>query len=126
MAHDEEVKDLGGLDSALPEALSAKEGTRGELAPTSDVGEGPLATPTPPRAGRCSNWSGRFGVGERTGCRRPCGVGRPFAGGRIGARAIGVKFCFCDTETRLLRRFQHMGLRKQPLLMILILWRPQP
>jgi hypothetical protein len=26
MAHDEEVKDLGDLDSAMPEALSAKEG----------------------------------------------------------------------------------------------------
>jgi hypothetical protein len=29
MAHDEEVKDLRDLDSALPEALSAKEGTEG-------------------------------------------------------------------------------------------------
>jgi hypothetical protein len=29
MAHDEEVEDLGDLDSALPEASSAKEGTGG-------------------------------------------------------------------------------------------------
>jgi hypothetical protein len=31
-----------------------------------------------------------------------------------------------DTENRLLRRFRRLGLRKQPLLMILILWRSQP
>jgi hypothetical protein len=29
MAHDEEVEDLGDLDSTLPEASSAKEGTGG-------------------------------------------------------------------------------------------------
>jgi hypothetical protein len=45
MAHDEEVENLGDLDSTLPEALSAKEGTGGELVPPSDVGEGPLVTP---------------------------------------------------------------------------------
>jgi hypothetical protein len=39
---------------------------------------------------------------------------------------LHVGFCFCDTETRLLRRFRRVGLRKQPLLTILILWRPQP
>jgi hypothetical protein len=47
MAHDEEVEDLGDLDSTLPEASGAKEGTGGELAPPSDVGEGPLVTPAP-------------------------------------------------------------------------------
>jgi hypothetical protein len=31
----------------------------------------------------------------------------------------------CDTESRLLCRFRCLGLRKQPLLMILILWRLQ-
>jgi hypothetical protein len=51
MAHDEEVEDLGDLDSTLPEASSAKEGTGGELAPPSDVGEGPLVTPAPTCAG---------------------------------------------------------------------------
>jgi hypothetical protein len=51
MVHDEEVEDLGDLDSTLPEVSSAKEGTRGELAPPSDVGEGPLVTPAPPCAG---------------------------------------------------------------------------
>jgi hypothetical protein len=40
MAHDEEVKDLGDLDSALPEASSVKERTGGELAPPSDASEG--------------------------------------------------------------------------------------
>jgi hypothetical protein len=38
MARDEEVEDLGDLDSTLPEASGV------ELAPPSDVGEGPLAT----------------------------------------------------------------------------------
>ena len=41
MAHDEEVEDLGDLDSTLPEASGV------ELAPPSDAGEGPLAIPTP-------------------------------------------------------------------------------
>jgi hypothetical protein len=37
---------------------------------------------------------------------------------------LGLWFYFCDTEGRLLRRFRRPGLRKQPLLMlILILWR---
>jgi hypothetical protein len=45
MAHDKEVEDLGDLDSTLPEAL------RVELAPPSDAGEGPSATPAPTRAG---------------------------------------------------------------------------
>jgi hypothetical protein len=38
--------------------------------------------------------------------------------------ALGLGFYFCDTESRLLRKFRLPGLRKQPLLMlILILWR---
>jgi hypothetical protein len=45
MARDEEVEDLGDLDSVLLEASGV------ELAPPSDAGEGPLATPTPTRAG---------------------------------------------------------------------------
>jgi hypothetical protein len=51
MAHDEEVENLGDLDSALPEASGAKEGSGGELAPISNVGEGPLVTPAPTCAG---------------------------------------------------------------------------
>ena len=47
MAHDEEVEDLGDLESTLPEASGAKEGTEGQLAPPSDVGEGPVMTPAP-------------------------------------------------------------------------------
>ena len=39
MAHDEEVEDLGDLDSTLPEASGV------ELAPPSDAGEGPSAPP---------------------------------------------------------------------------------
>jgi hypothetical protein len=45
MAHDEEVEDLGDLDSTLAEASGL------ELAPPSDAGEGPLATPVPTGAG---------------------------------------------------------------------------
>jgi hypothetical protein len=45
MAHDEEVEDLGGLDSTLPKASGV------ELSPPSDVGEGPLVTPTLTGAG---------------------------------------------------------------------------
>jgi hypothetical protein len=51
MAHDEEVEDLGDLDSTLLEASGAMEGTTGELVPPSDVGEGPLVTPAPTGAG---------------------------------------------------------------------------
>jgi hypothetical protein len=45
MTHDEEVEDLGDLDNTLPEASGV------ELAPPSDAGEGPLATPAPTGAG---------------------------------------------------------------------------
>jgi hypothetical protein len=45
MAHDEEVEDLGEQDSTLPEA------SRVELAPPSDAGKGPSATPAPTGAG---------------------------------------------------------------------------
>jgi hypothetical protein len=45
MAHDEEVEDLGDLDSTLPEAL------RVEPAPSSDAGEGPAVTPALTGAG---------------------------------------------------------------------------
>ena len=38
MAHDEEVEDLGDLDSTLPEASGV------ELAPPSDAGKGPSVT----------------------------------------------------------------------------------
>jgi hypothetical protein len=48
MAHDEEVEDLGDLDSTLPEASGAKEGTGGRRRPPSDAGEGPLVTPRRP------------------------------------------------------------------------------
>ena len=51
MAHDEEVEDLGDLDSTLPKASGAKERTGGELAPPSDAGKGPSATPAPTGAG---------------------------------------------------------------------------
>jgi hypothetical protein len=39
MAHDEEVEDLGDLDSTLPKASGV------ELAPPPHAGEGPLVTP---------------------------------------------------------------------------------
>ena len=39
----------------------------------------------------------------------------------LGVLCLGPYLC--DTESRLLRRFRRLGLRKQPLLMILILWR---
>jgi hypothetical protein len=51
MAHDEEVEDLGDLESMLSEALGAKEGAEGVLAPSSDVGEGLVVTPAPTCAG---------------------------------------------------------------------------
>jgi hypothetical protein len=49
MAHDEEVEDLGYLDSTLPEA------SRVELAPPSDAGESPSVTPAPTGAGEASH-----------------------------------------------------------------------
>jgi hypothetical protein len=45
MAHDEEVEDLGDLDSMLPEAPGV------ELAPSTDVGKGPSVTPASTGAG---------------------------------------------------------------------------
>jgi hypothetical protein len=46
MTHDEEVEDLGDLDSTLPEASGV------ELASPSDAGKGSSATPTPTGAGK--------------------------------------------------------------------------
>jgi hypothetical protein len=40
-------------------------------------------------------------------------------------RALGLGLYFSDTKSRLLCRFRRPDLRKQPLLMILILWRPR-
>jgi hypothetical protein len=51
MAHDEEVEEFGGLESMLPEASGAKEGTEGQLTPPTDVGEGPMLTHAPTCAG---------------------------------------------------------------------------
>jgi hypothetical protein len=45
MAHDEEVEDLSDLDRTLPEASGV------ELAPLTDAGKGPSATPAPTGAG---------------------------------------------------------------------------
>jgi hypothetical protein len=45
MAHDEDVEDLGDLDSTLPEASGL------ELAPPSSAGKGPSVTPVPTGAG---------------------------------------------------------------------------
>ena len=45
MAHDEEVEDLGDLDSTLAKASGV------ELVPPSDAGEGPSMTLTPTGAG---------------------------------------------------------------------------
>jgi hypothetical protein len=50
MAHDEEVEDLGDLDSTLPDS-TLPEASGVELAPPTDVGKGPSATPTPTGAG---------------------------------------------------------------------------
>jgi hypothetical protein len=45
MAHSEDVKDLAGLDGALPEAAEV------DLVPPTDAGEGPSATPALAAAG---------------------------------------------------------------------------
>ena len=47
MAQDEEVEDFGDLESTLPKASGAKEETEGQLAPPTDVGEGPVLPPAP-------------------------------------------------------------------------------
>jgi hypothetical protein len=50
MAHDEEVEDLGDLDGTLPDS-TLPEASGVELAPPSDAGKGPSATPAPTGAG---------------------------------------------------------------------------
>jgi hypothetical protein len=50
MAHDEEVEDLGDLDGTLPDS-TLLEASGVELAPPSDAGKGPSATPVPTGAG---------------------------------------------------------------------------
>jgi hypothetical protein len=50
MAHDEEVEDLGDLDSTLPDS-TLPEASGVELAPPPDAGKGPSATPAPTGGG---------------------------------------------------------------------------
>jgi hypothetical protein len=50
MAHDEEVEDLGDLDSTLPDSM-LPEALGVELALPSDASKGPLATPAPTGVG---------------------------------------------------------------------------
>jgi hypothetical protein len=50
MTHDEEVEDLGDLESMLPDN-TLPEASGVELAPPPDAGKGPSATPVPTRAG---------------------------------------------------------------------------
>jgi hypothetical protein len=50
MAHDDEVEDLGDLDSTLPDS-TLPEASGVELAPPSDAGKGPSSTPAPTGAG---------------------------------------------------------------------------
>jgi hypothetical protein len=50
MAHDEDVEDLGNLDSTLPES-TLPEASGVELVLPSDAGEGPSATPAPTGGG---------------------------------------------------------------------------
>ena len=112
MANDEEVEDLCGLESTNSLAEGARVGAEDQPAPPTGAGEDdPMAAAALP--------------GGRAGCRRPCSIGRPCASGEIDLEAWGVGFCFCNTETRLLRRFRRLGLRKQHLLMVLILWWPR-
>jgi hypothetical protein len=51
MAHDDEVEDLGDLDSTLPNS-TLPQASGVELAPPSDAGEGPSATLAPTGAGK--------------------------------------------------------------------------
>jgi hypothetical protein len=131
MAHDEEVEDLGDLESTLPLASGAKEGIEGQLAPPTDASEGPVMAP----ASTCSSENpvaAAAPTGEDTllvvapAAEDPAAsIGPSYVAGQ-GLGVSDVGFCFCDTETRLLRRFRRVGLRKQPLLTVLILWWPQP
>jgi hypothetical protein len=104
----------------------------GELAPPSDAGEGPLATPALPCAGEdlvlaaAPTGVDASVVAGEPAPEDPAATADPSQVAEYGLGLSGVKFCFCDTETWLLRRFRRMGLRKQSLLMILILWRSQP
>jgi hypothetical protein len=105
MAHDKEVEDLGDLDSMLPEASGV------ELAPPSDVGEGPSATPAPTGAGEdptlATTLAGEDAskvVGEPA-AEDPAVAAGPSQVAEQGLRLLGVNFCYCDAEHRLLRRF---------------------
>ena len=48
MAHDEEIQDLGDLESTTPLAVGARAGVEESSAPPTDVGEGPAEASVPP------------------------------------------------------------------------------
>jgi hypothetical protein len=80
MAHAEDVEDLGGLDSALLEAMEV------DPVPPSDASEGPSVTPRPLRRTKTPHQPlprrrRRLEGGGRAGSRRPHSYGRAFTGG---------------------------------------------
>jgi hypothetical protein len=127
MAHAKDVEDLVGLDGALPEAAevnpvlssNAGEGTSATPAPTV-AGEGPAPAPAPTSEGDLKV------VAEPAA--EPATEDPTAAPGprRWLNKCWGFcKFCLCDTEPWLLRRFFSLGLRTQPLLTMLFLWQLQ-
>jgi hypothetical protein len=99
MAHDEEVEDLGDLDSTLPDSM-LPEASGVELAPPSDAGKGPSTTPAPTALTGASEdpapaptpmgEDASKAMGEPA-AERPRGGGRAFAGGGIGFRDFKCK-----------------------------------
>ena len=111
----EEVEDFGGLESSVTRVEDARTGAEEQPVPQSRPWRRPCS-------GGCDGWR-RPCSGSGAGWRRPCSGGCSFACGGVVLGALGLGFYFCDTESRLLRRFRRLGLRKKPLLMlILILW----
>jgi hypothetical protein len=114
MANDEEVDDFGGLESSVTHVEDVRMEIGEQPAPLTGPCEDPVAAAAP--SGSSDGCAG---------CRRPCRADRSFAGGGIVLGVLCLGPYLCDTKSRLLRRFRRLGLRKQPLLMMLILWRPR-
>jgi hypothetical protein len=115
MANDEEVDDFGGLESSVTQAEDVR----------MEAGEQP-APQTGPRKDHAAEV---VLPGEDAPAVAATATEDPavpsFAGGGVVFGVLCLGPYLCDTKSRLLRRFRRLGLCKQPLLMILILWRPQ-
>jgi hypothetical protein len=127
MARAEDVEDLGDLNGARPEAEVNQVLPEAKVDPAlpSEAGEGSSAAPMSTMSGEGSLPAPAQMVEDPPKAMEESAAEDPMAAaGPSQVVGVGKLVNFvCVTEPWLLRRFRILGLRTQPLLILLILWR---